>query len=160
LERAPFVATVLLIVGVAWGAALLAAPSAVQPGRGEALRLGGALVYAIGSRVCHQQPDRSFTTAGVSWPVCGRCAGLYLSFAAAALLLAFARGMRSRLARPDAEAWRIVLILALVPTLASWTLERLALVTGTPSLRAWLAVPAGVAIAALLAALRPGGRWT
>jgi uncharacterized membrane protein len=153
LERAPCVAAVLLILGVAWAAALLAAPAAVQPGRAAAVRLGGAIVYAIGSRVCHQRPERSFATAGVAWPVCGRCAGLYLSFAAAALLLAFTRGMRSRLARPAPDAWRIVLVLALVPTMASWALERMHLVPGTPALRAWLAAPAGIVIAALLAAL-------
>jgi hypothetical protein len=38
-----------------------------------------AVVYFAASRVCHQRPERSFATRGVSWPVCGRCAGLYLA---------------------------------------------------------------------------------
>jgi uncharacterized membrane protein len=152
-ERAPYAATILLIFGVAWAAVLLAAPWAVQRARAAPVRLGGALVYAIGSRVCHQRPERSFTTAGVAWPVCGRCAGLYLSFGAAAVLTACLRGVRSRLARPTLRAWRTLLILALAPSMASWALERMALAAGSPAVRAWLAAPAGIAIAALLVAL-------
>jgi hypothetical protein len=36
------------------------------------------VVYSAAGLVCHQRPDRSFFTHGVQWPVCGRCAGLYL----------------------------------------------------------------------------------
>jgi len=151
-ERAPHAAAILLILGAAWAGALLAAPRTVQPGRAAALRFGGALVYEIGSRVCHQRPERSFTTAGVAWPVCGRCAGLYLSFAAAAALLPFTPG-RWRPARQTLRTWRVILIVSLAPTLVSWVLERLALVAGSPAVRAWLAAPAGIAIAALLVAL-------
>lgn len=152
-ERAPYAATILLILGVAWTGLLLAAPWAVQSARPAPLRFGGALVYEVGSRVCHQRPERSFTTAGIAWPVCGRCAGLYLSFGAAAVLMRPLRGVRSRLARPTLRAWRTLLILALLPTMASWALERLALVGGSPAVRAWLAAPAGIAVAALLVAL-------
>ena len=43
------------------------------------------VLYAAGSRICHQRPERSFHTAGVKWPVCGRCSGLYLGAPAGAL---------------------------------------------------------------------------
>jgi len=38
--------------------------------------------------VCHQRPDRLVWLAGSPLPVCARCAGLYLSLATAALVLA------------------------------------------------------------------------
>ena len=48
--------------------------------------------YLVAGRVCHQKPDRSFHSSGVQWPVCGRCAGLYLAAPAGALAaLAFWR---------------------------------------------------------------------
>ena len=45
-----------------------------------------AIVHGIGSRICHQRPERSFHTAGAQWPVCGRCSGLYLAVPLGALL--------------------------------------------------------------------------
>ena len=53
-----------------------------------------ALVRVAGARVCHQRPDRSFHLSGRPMPVCGRCAGLYVSGALG--LLAVAIGGRPR----------------------------------------------------------------
>jgi uncharacterized membrane protein len=43
------------------------------------------VVHAAASRICHQRPERSFSTAGVQWPVCGRCSGVYVGAALGAL---------------------------------------------------------------------------
>ncbi len=40
-------------------------------------RWGGRL-WAVGSSVCHQIPSHSITIAGLQFPICARCAGLYL----------------------------------------------------------------------------------
>jgi len=39
----------------------------------------GKLIFAVGSLICHQRPDRSFFVDGHQLPVCARCTGLYLS---------------------------------------------------------------------------------
>ena len=36
-------------------------------------------IFAVGSVICHQRPDRSFFVDGHQLPVCARCTGLYLS---------------------------------------------------------------------------------
>ena len=45
-------------------------------------------IYVAGHFVCHQRPERSFASCGYQWPVCGRCAGLYLGAAAGVLMTA------------------------------------------------------------------------
>jgi uncharacterized membrane protein len=118
------------------------------------LLLGGALwhrtahglsawtgvAYVAASRICHQRPERSFHTAGVQWPVCGRCSGLYLGAplgAMAALWLGRRRGSRGLGA----------LMLASVPTIATLILEWTGVVQVTSGLRAVAAVPLGALIA-------------
>ena len=34
--------------------------------------------FAVGSSVCHQIPSHSFEAAGIQFPLCARCSGLYL----------------------------------------------------------------------------------
>jgi len=102
--------------------------------------MGTALLYMATSRICHQRPERSFHTAGVQWPVCGRCSGLYIGApigALAALLLA--RRRRGR------RAALIALAVAAVPTAATMTLEWLG-APMTSELRAIAAVPLGAAV--------------
>jgi uncharacterized membrane protein len=113
--------------------------------------------YAIGRLVCHQQPDRSFVTAGVQWPVCGRCAGLYLSAALGMLaVLALPRVVRQPMAA--AGVWRAVLVAAALPTMVSWGAERFGWWSVTSAMRALLAVPLGFTTGALVASIaRPGG---
>jgi uncharacterized membrane protein len=52
-----------------WLMALLVAPLLPVP--------ASAAIYAIGSYICHQRPERSFELAGAQLPVCARCLGLY-----------------------------------------------------------------------------------
>jgi len=112
----------------------------------------GSVVYVAAGRVCHQRPERSFQTAGVQWPVCGRCAGLYL----AAPIGAGAALMRSRRGAP--RRWWF--LLAALPTAATFVAESLHLMPMTSMARALAALPLGAAVAYLLVAAtnasRPG----
>jgi uncharacterized membrane protein len=142
----PLVVLALMIV---WGSAVLAAPwlAAAPPG---SLRLAAASgVYLLGGAVCHQRAERSFHLRGAQAPVCGRCEGVYVSAAIAAVFtLAVAR---SRIPW-DRIVTRPVVIAAVLPTALSWGLERIGWFDGTPALRAALAVPLGIAVALLVAA--------
>lgn len=109
-------------------------------------------VYAIASRICHQLADRSFHTNGVQWPVCARCAGLYLA-APFGAVVALAARRRPRLWR--AAAWPILIVAAL-PTAVTLAIEWPGL--GAPSnlTRAVAALPLGAAITFLM--VRVAGR--
>ncbi len=100
-----------------------------------------ALVYAAASRVCHQNPDRSFETSGTQWPVCARCAGLYLAAPAGAF---FALRRRAALSRRSA-----VSALALLggPTAITFAAEHVAGLPMTNATRFLAAVPLGAVIA-------------
>jgi uncharacterized membrane protein len=131
-----------------WAGGILAAPRVVadggeHPGRSVA----GALVYLVGSVVCHQRPERSFHAAGVQYPVCARCTGLYL--AAPVGILAMLLTARAR--RPSLGRWRMILLVAVLPTLVSIILERVGGPSDTIS-RALAALPLGAAAAGFVAA--------
>ncbi len=132
----------LLIGALAWllllGAALSArvtAPEDVQPG-------WAALVYFAAGHVCHQQDERSFHTHGVKWPVCARCAGLYLA-APLGAWLALGR-------RRSQQVWLVMLVVAAIPTAVTVLWEWLG--GGTPAhwIRLTTALPLGTAVAATL----------
>lgn len=128
----------LLAVGVGlWVAALFLAPSAVFP---------------AGSFICHQRPERSFFVHGRQMPVCARCTGLYVGAALAAPLAILAA---SSLAAARA---RRLLILAALPTLASWSAEFTGLAHPSNLLRAVLALPLGFAAAWLVMGTLDGSR--
>jgi hypothetical protein len=80
-----------VIVSVAWAAMLPLAPFLAS--RAHASALGTLLVvavYAIGSMICHQLPERSYHLWTAQVPVCARCAGIYAGAAVAgALTLAY-----------------------------------------------------------------------
>jgi len=99
------------------------------------------LVYAAASRICHQRPDRSFRTAGVQWPVCSRCSGLYLGAAAAALMMM--AGARS----PRRDRLLTMVVVASVPTAVTWVTEWLGHVPVADLVRTAAALPLGAAIA-------------
>jgi uncharacterized membrane protein len=102
------------------------------------------VVRLVGARICHQRPERSFHAAGVQWPVCARCSGLYLGAAAGAwlgLLVRFAAG-RNRA--------RAVLAVAGVITVVTWLAEWVFGAPVTNGVRFAAAVPLGAAIAAII----------
>jgi uncharacterized membrane protein len=134
---------VLVAAGLLWVAAILSAPLTITSGR-PALSIGSAGVYAAASRVCHQLPDRCFWIHGRPMPVCARCAGLYVSAAfAAPLALVWGSGLSSRRAR------RLVLIAAL-PTLATWGIEAAGLAHPSNIVRFAAALPLGFVAAAIV----------
>jgi uncharacterized membrane protein len=109
------------------------------------------VLYVAASRICHQRPERSFHTAGVKWPVCGRCSGLYLA-APAGALAAVSVVRRRRRVNPRAAGRRIrndlvaILLLASVPTAVTLVGEWTGLLPVTTLVRALAALPLGAAI--------------
>lgn len=108
-------------------------------------------IYLAASRICHQRAERSFHTAGVQWPVCGRCSGLYLGAAIAGLVASATRR------RPRPRLGIVAgLVVAAAPTLATVVLEW----SGMPMtnvVRALAAVPLGFAIAVVVTGAASGG---
>ena len=107
-------------------------------------------VYLLASRICHQRPDRSFSFAGVYWPVCGRCAGLYLAAPAGAVLAWIARGPR-----PDRLLAQAV-VAGAIPTAVTFVAEWVAHQPLGNVTRAVAAVPLGAVLAYTLVAVAPG----
>ena len=107
-------------------------------------------VYVATSRICHQKPERSFRSAGVKWPVCGRCSGLYIGGAAGALAwLVMRRRPASRLL-----TW---LAVAAVPTALTVVLEWTGLAGIGNAARALAGLPLGAMIALVIVSTA-GGR--
>ena len=134
-------AAALTGAAVLWAVVILAAPAAA---RSESFVTPAAAVYVAASRICHQQAGRSFHLAGVQLPVCGRCAGLYLSAAAGALGVWIVRR------RPTGRGPRTALLLAALPTAITWLLEHLLGVPFSNITRAIAAVPLGLSAGWLL----------
>lgn len=151
-------ALALLVLGVVVGIAVPLAACArdsQNPLVETAIRAG----YAMGHLVCHQRSDRSFYSCGWKWPVCGRCAGIYMGAAFGGIigLATIGRGTRTR---PAADrAWRLGLVIAALPTALLWLLEFGAgenLGTFGTLIRWAGALPLGVTAALWLAAIARG----
>ena len=113
-----------------------------------------AFLYASGSVICHQLPERSFFLDGQQLPVCARCTGLYLSGAAGALawlIWKTARGRPKFVVSPR-TALAIVIVAAL-PTALSYLSGIAGLWDGSNVTRAVLAVPLGLSAGAVVAAV-------
>jgi uncharacterized membrane protein len=107
-------------------------------------------VYLAASRVCHQRPDRSFFLGGAQWPVCGRCAGLYLAAPIGALVAWWWRGRTG-----DVRWW---LGLAAVPTAVTLAAEWSGAWPVTSAWRAAAGAPLGAVVAFVLVRTAPD-RW-
>lgn len=110
------------------------------------------VLYVAAAQVCHQQHERSFHTGGEKWPVCARCAGLYLAapFGVAGF---FASG--ARLGRSGARGLQPahVLLIGAVPTLVTVLWEWGGLGMPPHWVRFVTALPLGAAIAGVLLAV-------
>jgi uncharacterized membrane protein len=103
---------VLAVLAVGWVAALAAAPL-LPPSLAAAL-------YAAGSLICHQIPERSFHLQTFQLPVCARCFGLYAGGAAGSVAFLLT-GPRAWFTSP---ARRFLLTAAAaLPTVATFVLE-------------------------------------
>ena len=141
----------LTAAAIAWPLLLASVVWARQDGHQP---LWTTAVYLVGSKICHQLAARSFHTNGVQWPVCARCAGLYLSAPLGAVVAMTARR------RPGvwgAASWPILVVSA-VPTAVTLAIEWLGL--GAPSnlTRALAALPLGGVIAFLIVRTAGGRR--
>ena len=148
--RRRFGLAAVLVVIVAWNAALIAAPTGPAG--------VSALTYLAGAHICHQRPERSFHRANAQYPVCARCHGLYAGAALGVIgwLLAsgggpVARDRALRLVRAD--YLRRGLILTALPTGLSVSLDWIGVWDGSNISRALLALPLGGMIAAITAAV-------
>ena len=143
------VVAIALLAGL-WLALLLAAPALPAP--------LSAAVYAFGSLICHQQPERSFHLAAFQLPVCARCFGIYAGAAAGTLAAAWLRpkttgpngGTRRRMARVLATRRWSVTLAAGVPTMATFALEWIGAWQPSNATRALAGVPLGFAVALVL----------
>lgn len=140
LDTRRLTARLIAIGALAWVALIVLAPL-LQP-------MIAALVYGVGSFICHQIPERSFHLAGSQLPVCGRCVGIYVGFAMAAAL-------NRRTLR--ASAARRLVAAAAMPTMVTVALEWLNAWAGTNVVRAaagWaLGAGVGVVVMSALATL-------
>jgi hypothetical protein len=144
------VSTILLVLALAGGLALpwmaCARDSRVAP-----FALSARLAYGLGHLVCHQRPERSFFSCGRPWPVCGRCAGLYLGAALGALA-----GLVFWKPKSDEAWWRRTLVVVAAPTAALWALEAGTGIDPGSLVRCAGAIPLGLGAAGWLAAIRRG----
>jgi hypothetical protein len=141
-----------------WVAAIGLTPLARGQAASPGLR-GVATVFDTAcGRLCHQRSDRSWSTDGVRWPVCARCAGLYAGAVAGAwLALAVARQRHDP--GPGAiraESLRVWLLIVAAPTLATWAIERAGWLGFSNAARFWLALPPGAIAAGILVSMITG----
>jgi uncharacterized membrane protein len=133
------IAPAIVLASVAWLALLLIAPLAPTS--------LAALVYAVGSVVCHQIPERSFHLAGFQYPVCARCLGIYAGAAAVASIhllgVLVVDSAQWRMLSPWAA--RRVFLVSAVPTLLTVGFEWIGVWPGTNVVRAVAGVALGAA---------------
>jgi uncharacterized membrane protein len=143
------VVAVLALTAVVWVALLILTPTLPVPIAG--------IVYALGSRICHQRPERSFHLFAVQLPVCARCAGIYAG-AAIGSLLTLSGPIRERLF-PCSP--RMVLVAGALPTCITLVSEWSGAWAGGNEVRAaagvWLGLAVAVVVARAAATLHYGG---
>lgn len=144
------IATTLSALALVWALGLPIAPCLTAESS-RPLQVCRFAAFGLGSLVCHQKPERSFSSCGRRWPVCGRCAGLYIG-AAAGIIVGFA-GWRVRASSRD---WRRGLLLAAAPTAALWLVEMSGLGDPGTSIRAGVAGLLGLAGGIWLSAVARG----
>jgi uncharacterized membrane protein len=113
--RGSVIAGALAIGAVAWFALVVLAPDLPA-----AL---AAAVYAAGSLVCHQMPDRSFYRHGAQLAVCARCTGIYLGACSAVLLVPLPPSVYMRWSSHPARIGRL-LGAAAIPAIATVVAEQ------------------------------------
>ena len=145
-------AKVLVAAAIAWPILLGAATWRAATGVSSSW---AALTYTVGSVICHQRPERSFHTASTKWPVCARCAGLYLA-APLGAVLAFAARRHRRPAAPRAALIRWLAVASL-PTALTWMGEWTGMLAVGNAARFIAALPLGAAIAALIVSVAHPG---
>ena len=136
---APFAA----LLSAAWLLLILAAPFLPT--------MLSASVYAVGSLVCHQLPERSFHIGAFQLPVCARCVGIYGGAAIGALVVVAQSTLDARRPRPGAMLHRArwILVVGALPTAITVALESAGSWPTTNVVRAVAGFPLGL-VAALV----------
>ena len=135
-----------------WAALIVVAPFLAS--REHVSTLASTLilsVYGIGSLVCHQLPERSYQLWTAQMPVCARCAGIYFGALAGGLASAV-RAPAARRGVGSANTARLILGLAVLPTLATLIYERLSGVMPSHAIRAAAGAAIGLVVAWLVVA--------
>lgn len=114
-----------LTLAAIWLLSIAAAPHLLARGS-----KASALVYAVFSPLCHQEPARCFRISGFPLAVCARCTGVYLGFFLGLLAWPFA----GRPARPRLPSVRTFLA-ATLPIAVDGVGNALGLWTSPPVLR-------------------------
>ncbi len=134
-----------------WPIALLFATFQVSsPHSSTSMDVLALTVYAAGSVVCHQLPQRSFRLWSTQMPVCARCAGIYAGAAVAVVVLMFGRAaesLRNSRFESGGHAVRRALVVAALPTVVTLVAEWSGSVTTSNWVRAVAGVPLGGAVA-------------
>jgi uncharacterized membrane protein len=132
------IAAAVALTALAWLALLIATPLAPSS--------IATVMYAVGSVICHQLPERSFHLAGFQLPVCARCLGIYAGAAATAAIhvlgVFVADSSRWRVLSPAAA--RGVFVVSALPTLVTVVLEWSGLWSGTNVVRAMAGLSVGI----------------
>jgi len=164
--------TAFIAASVAWAVLIVAATYLAS--RAHASLPASALivgVYAVGSLICHQLPERSYHLWAAQMPVCARCTGIYFGAVAGALASALRRPHALRRSAPDvpllsgetrgrarpvrnvSTAWtRTVLALAATPTALTLVYEWTTGVMPSHAIRAAAGAAIGGAVAWLVVA--------
>jgi uncharacterized membrane protein len=141
----------LVAATVTWAGLLVVTP--LLASRPHASPIASALivaVYAIGSLVCHQLPERSYHLWTAQMPVCARCAGIYFGAVAGAIAGLFRAGTVGAPAAPLGP--RVILALAATPTLVTLVYEWTTGDMPPHAVRAAAGVPIGFVVAWLVVA--------
>jgi uncharacterized membrane protein len=133
-------ASIIALVATGWVILVIAAPRLP-------VVLAGIL-YAAGSLICHQIPERSFHLDAFQLPVCARCLGLYAGGAVGSLGAALTLGR-------SCAPWPLVrkdllyaaTVLAVLPTVATVVLEWIAGWPVSNTARATAGLPLGFVLA-------------
>jgi uncharacterized membrane protein len=129
-------ACVPVLLAAGWVALLLATP--VLPG------WAAAVVYGLGSFICHQIPERSFHVAGFQLPVCARCLGIYIGVSSGVAFVWMQRTSGQTVLPKAAGKLRWLAAVAAAPTLVTVALETAGAWNPSNSTRALAGVPLGV----------------
>jgi len=147
---------VFVSASLAWALLLVAAPFLASRAHLPSIAAAASVaVYAVGSLVCHQLPQRSYRLWAAQMPVCARCTGIYAGAATASLVaLAVPRraGARAVAARAVTRRARAILALAVAPSLATLVYEWTTRHAPANTIRFAAGLPIGIAVAWLIVA--------
>jgi uncharacterized membrane protein len=139
----------LVAATLLWVIVLVSAPRAASAPLSRWMAGPVLSVYALGSVICHQRPERSFVLWQTAMPVCARCTGIYFGALVAAAALMVRRRNRALTTRQVRWGLSMALTPGLMTLLYEWVTHE------TPSnlLRAASGVPLGFVVLGVIGAV-------